>query len=158
MNTEHKQKIEELLQPLLENDKFFVVDIKVSLSRVNSKVTVLIDSDEGIGIDECTDISRKLGKELDEVMPDKYTLEVSSPGVDFPLKSERMYRKNIGRNLKVKLTDGKEITGRLEGLANQEITLIEDKKRTGKAKNDPIEPIIISLENIKEAQVIISFK
>lgn len=158
MNTEHKQKIEELLQPLLENDKFFVVDIKVSLSRVNSKVTVLIDSDEGIGIDECTDISRKLGKELDEIMPDKYTLEVSSPGVDFPLKSERMYRKNIGRNLKVKLTDGKEITGKLEGLANQEITLIEDKKRTGKAKNDPIEPIIISLENIKEAQVIISFK
>lgn len=157
MNMEHKQKIEEILEPLL-GDKFFVVDIKVSLSRLNSKVTVLIDSDEGIGIDECTEISRKLGKELDEIMPDKYTLEVSSPGIDFPLKSERMYRKNIGRSLKVKLTDGKEITGKLEGLANQEITLIEEKKRTGKAKNDPIEPIIISLENIKEAQVIISFK
>lgn len=158
MNTEHRQKIEELLQPLLEDDKYFVVDIKVSLSRLNSKVTVLVDSDEGIGIDKCTEISRNLGKELDEIMPDKYTLEVSSPGVDFPLKSERMYRKNIGRSLKVVLTDGKEITGKLEGLANQEITLIEDKKRTGKAKNDPIVPIIISLENIKEAQVIISFK
>lgn len=158
MNTEHRQKIEELLQPLLEDDKYFVVDIKVSLSRLNSKVTVLVDSDEGIGIDKCTEISRNLGKELDEMMPDKYTLEVSSPGVDFPLKSERMYRKNIGRSLKVVLTDGKEITGKLEGLANHEITLIEDKKRTGKAKNDPIVPIIISLENIKEAQVIISFK
>ncbi|RYU91794.1 ribosome maturation factor RimP [Emticicia agri] len=158
MNTEHRQKIEELLEPLLENDKFFVVDIKVSLSRLNSKVTVLLDSDAGIGIDECSEISRKLGKELDEIMPDKYTLEVSSPGIDFPLKSERMYRKNIGRNLKVVLNDGKEVKGKLEGLANQEITLIEDKKRTGKAKNEPIEPIIISLENIKEAQVIISFK
>lgn len=158
MNIEHKQKIEELLQPLLEDGKYFVADIKVSLSRLNSKVTVLIDTDEGIGIDECTDISRKLGKELDEIMPDKYTLEVSSPGIDFPLKSERMYRKNIGRSLKVVLKDGSEIKGKLEGLANQEITLIEDKKRTGKAKNDPIEPINISLENIKEAQVIISFK
>jgi len=158
MNTDQKQKIEELLQPLLENDKYFIADVKVSLSRVNSKVTVLLDSDEGITIDECTEISRKLGKELDEIMPDKYTLEVSSPGIDFPLKSERMYRKNIGRNLKVILKDGKEVKGKLEGLANQEITLIEDKKRTGKAKNEPIEPINISLENIKEAQVIISFK
>lgn len=158
MNIEHKQKIEELLEPLLEDGKYFIADIKVSLSRLNSKVTVLIDTDEGIGIDECTEISRKLGKELDEIMPDKYTLEVSSPGTDFPLKSERMYRKNIGRSLKVVLKDGSEIKGKLEGLANQEITLIEDKKRTGKAKNEPIEPINIPLENIKEAQVIISFK
>jgi len=158
MSTDIKQKIEEFLQPLLENDKFFVVDIKVSLSRLNSKVTVLLDSDEGIMIDQCTEISRKLGKELDELMPDKYTLEVSSPGIDFPLKSERMYRKNIGRTLKVVLTDGQEIKGKLEGLSNQQITLIEEKKRTGKAKNVPIEPINVSFENIKEAQVVISFK
>ena len=158
MSTDIKQKIEEFLQPLLEDDKFFIVDIKVSLSRLNSKVTVLLDSDEGIMIDECTQISRNLGKELDNLMPDKYTLEVSSPGIDFPLRSERMYRKNIGRVLKVVLNDGQELNGKLEGLANQQITLIEEKKRTGKAKNEPVEPINISLENIKEAQVIISFK
>ncbi|PLK42281.1 MULTISPECIES: ribosome maturation factor RimP [Emticicia] len=158
MSTDYKQKIEELLQPLLENDKFFVVDIKVSMSRINSKVTVLLDSDEGIMIDQCSEISRKLGKDLDEIMPDKYTLEVSSPGIDFPLKSERMYLKNVGRTLKVVLNDGKEMKGKLEGLANREITIIEDKKRTGKAKNEPVEPVIISLDNIKEAQVVISFK
>lgn len=158
MSTDIKQKIEEFLQPLLEDDKFFIVDIKVSLSRLNSKVTVLLDSDEGIMIDECTQISRNLGKELDNLMPDKYTLEVSSPGIDFPLRSERMYRKNIGRVLKVVLNDGQELNGKLEGLANQQITLIEEKKRTGKAKNEPVEPVNISLENIKEAQVIISFK
>lgn len=158
MSTDIKQKIEEFLQPLLEDDKFFIVDIKVSLSRLNSKVTVLLDSDEGIMIDECTQISRNLGKELDNLMPDKYTLEVSSPGIDFPLRSERMYRKNIGRVLKVVLNDGRELNGKLEGLANQQITLVEEKKRTGKAKNEPVEPINVSLENIKEAQVIISFK
>ena len=158
MNIETKQKIEEFLQPLLENDKYFVVDIKVSLSRLNSKVTVLVDSDEGIRIDECTEISRKLGKELDEIMPEKYTLEVSSPGIDTPLKSERMYRKNIGRDLKVVLKEGKELKGKLEDLTAEGIVLIEDKKRTGKAKNDPIIPLNISFEEIKEAQVIISFK
>ena len=154
-NTEVKQKIEQLLEPLLENDKFFIVDIKVSLSKVHSKVTILLDSDEGIKIDECTAISRQLGTDIDEMMPEKYTLEVSSPGVDFPLKSERMYRKNIGRNLKVVFKDGKEVRGSLEAVDLTQITLIEDKKRK---KNEEIIPIQIPFDNIKESQVIISFK
>ncbi len=154
-NTEVKQKIEQLLEPLLENDKFFIVDIKVSLSKVHSKVTILLDSDEGIKIDECTAISRQLGTDIDEMMPEKYTLEVSSPGVDFPLKSERMYRKNIGRNLKVVFKDGKEVKGSLEAVDLAQITLIEDKKRK---KNEEIIPIQIPFDNIKESQVIISFK
>lgn len=154
-NTEVKQKIEQLLEPLLENDKFFVVDIKISLSKVHSKVTILLDSDEGIKIDECTAISRQLGTDIDEMMPEKYTLEVSSPGVDFPLKSERMYRKNIGRSLKVIQKDGTELKGSLEAVEAEQITIIEEKKRK---KNEEIVPLIIPLSNIKESEVIISFK
>jgi ribosome maturation factor RimP len=155
MNTEVKQKIEQLLEPLLENDKFFVVDIKVSLSKLNSKVTILLDSDEGIKIDECRAISRQLGEDLDAIMPEKYTLEVSSPGVDVLLKTERMYRKNIGRSLKVTLKDGNEIKGLLESLDSQFISIVEEKKRK---KNEEITPVLIPFENIKESQVIISFK
>jgi ribosome maturation factor RimP len=155
MNTEVKQKIEQLLEPLLENDKFFVVDIKVSLSKLNSKVTILLDSDEGIKIDECRAISRQLGEDLDTIMPEKYTLEVSSPGVDVLLKTERMYRKNIGRSLKVTLKDGNEIKGLLESLDSQFISIVEEKKRK---KNEEITPVLIPFENIKESQVIISFK
>jgi ribosome maturation factor RimP len=154
-NTEVKQKIDRLLEPLLENDKFFVVDIKVSLSKVYSKVTILLDSDEGIKIDECTAISRQLGTDIDEMMPEKYTLEVSSPGVDYPLKSERMYRKNIGRNLKVIQNDGSEIKGILESIDAEQITIIEDKKRK---KSEAIVPVSIRLINIKESEVIVSFK
>ncbi|MFY7909461.1 MAG: ribosome maturation factor RimP [Emticicia sp.] len=154
-NTEVKQKVEQLLEPLLENDKFFIVDIKVSLSKVHSKVTILLDSDEGIKIDECTAISRQLGTDIDEMMPEKYTLEVSSPGVDFPLKSERMYRKNIGRSLKVIQNDGTEIKGVLEAVEAEQITIIEDKKRK---KNEEIVPLVISFANIKQSEVIISFK
>jgi len=154
-NTEVKQKIEQLLEPLLENDNFFIVDIKVSLSKVHSKVTILLDSDEGIKIDECTAISRQLGTEIDEIMPEKYTLEVSSPGVDFPLKSERMYRKNIGRTLKVIQKDGSEIKGSLESVEVEHITIFEDKKRK---KNEEPVPFLIQFINIKESQVIVSFK
>jgi ribosome maturation factor RimP len=154
-NTEVKQKIEQLLEPLLENDKFFIVDIKVSLSKVHSKVTILLDSDEGIKIDECTAISRQLGTDIDEMMPEKYTLEVSSPGVDFPLKSERMYRKNIGRSLKVIQNDGSEIKGILEAVEAEQITIIEEKKRK---KNEEVVPMAIPFGNIKQSEVIISFK
>lgn len=154
-NTEVKQKIDLLLAPLLENDKFFVIDIKVSLSKVHSKVTILLDSDEGIKIDECTAISRQLGTDIDEMMPEKYTLEVSSPGVDYPLKSERMYRKNIGRNLKVIQNDGSEIKGILESVDAEQITIIEDKKRK---KSEAIVPVLILFINIKESEVIVSFK
>ena len=154
-NIEVKQKIDLLLAPLLENDKFFVVDIKVSLSKVHSKVTILLDSDEGIKIDECTAISRQLGTDIDEMMPEKYTLEVSSPGVDYPLKSERMYRKNIGRNLKVIQNDGSEIKGILESVDAEQITIIEDKKRK---KSEAIVPVLIRFINIKESEVIVSFK
>lgn len=153
--TEVKQKIEQLLEPLLENDSFFVVDIKISLSKVHSKVTILLDSDEGIKIDECTAISRQLGTEIDEIMPEKYTLEVSSPGVDFPLKSERMYRKNIGRTLKVIQKDGSEIKGSLESVEAENITIIEDKKRK---KDEEVIPVLIQFINIKESEVIVSFK
>jgi ribosome maturation factor RimP len=155
MNTSEKQKIEQLLQPLLENDKFFVVDIKVSMSRLNSKVTILLDSDEGIKIDECRAISRQLGESLDEIMPENYTLEVSSPGVDVLLKSERMYRKNIGRSLQITLKDGTIIKGKLEIVDSQQITIVEEKKRK---KTEEILPMHIAFENIKESQVIISFK
>ncbi len=155
MNTSEKQKIEQLLQPLLENDKFFVVDIKVSMSRLNSKVTILLDSDEGIKIDECRAISRQLGESLDEIMPENYTLEVSSPGVDVLLKTERMYRKNIGRSLQITLIDGAIVKGKLEDVDNQQVTIIEEKKRK---KTEEIIPMTIAFEKIKESQVIISFK
>jgi ribosome maturation factor RimP len=150
-----KDQIESALQQYLQNGKYFVVDVKVSLSKVQSKVLILIDSDEGITIDECGEISHEIGKDLDEIMTEKYRLEVSSPGVDFPLKFDRQYRKNVGRNLKVIFTDGQTKTGKLESVDNQQITLLEDRKLK---KGEVNKPIVIQFSEIKQAQVLISFK
>ncbi len=155
MSVELKTKIEQLLEPLLEDGKFFIVEIKVSVSKVHSKVSILLDSDEGIKIDECSAISRAIGQELDELMPEKYTLEVSSPGVGYPLKSERMFQKNVGRQLQLKLNQGGELKGELTEVSGEGIQIIEIKKRK---KNEEIIPVALSYNDIKEAIVMVSFK
>jgi ribosome maturation factor RimP len=75
--------------------------------------------------------------------------------VDVLLKSERMYRKNVGRDLKVTLKDATIVKGQLQSVEPSQITIIEDKKRK---KGEEIVPLTISFDNIKESQVIISFK
>ena len=76
---------------------------------------ILLDSDEGITIQECADISRSLDQELEavETPETNYALEVSSPGLDQPLRLPRQYQKNVGRDLKVTLETGQALTGTL---------------------------------------------
>jgi ribosome maturation factor RimP len=140
----------------LEDDKFFVVDLQVSPSKSNHKVIVLIDSDAGISIDECAIISRKLDDEIFKLglIPDAYRLEVSSPGVDFPLTFARQYQKNIGRTLKVILTDGTEKLGELVEATAERFTIrTKAKKKSEAAIDDSIE-----YAAVKKSQVQISFR
>ena len=129
-----KEQIIGLLAPLLEDDKYFIVEIQVSPSKIRQKVTVLIDSDEGISIDECAEISRKLGDLIEEqgILPNAYTLEVSSPGVDYPLAMPRQFRKNLGRTLKVILPEGIEKKGQLLSASEEGFVLLEELKKKKK--------------------------
>lgn len=167
-----KTRITELLQPYLDNDRFYIVDVQV-VGRQGGriKVTVLLDSDAGITIDECADISRRLGTQLDELNffgEAPFTLEVSSPGVDYPLTFPRQYVRNVGRQLLVTMTDGRTHRGKLESVAGDHIILdIEpEKKSKSKKKKEadlPVEapavgPTPISFGQITKANVEISFK
>ncbi len=60
-----KEQIESLLLPYLEEGKYFLVDIQIKASRTSQKIMILLDSDEGITIQECADISRSLGEDLE---------------------------------------------------------------------------------------------
>ncbi|MCY7350455.1 MAG: ribosome maturation factor RimP [Cytophagaceae bacterium] len=156
---ELKAKIEELLEPLLGNGKYFVHDLQVGNSRVTTKVTVLLDSDTGITIGECAEISRRLGRQLEElnVIENAYTLEVSSPGVDFPLTQPRQYLRQIGRTLKVFLRDDSTRTGRLEAVGEASLSLLEESLR-GKQKVLASEPTELFFKDIDHSQVLVSFK
>ena len=152
-----KQKIEQVLTDILD-EHLFVVEINFQDRKPSSKLTILLDGDEGVSIDACAEISRKLGGLIEEnsLIESAYTLEVSSPGVDRPLELKRQYLKNIGRKLKLVLNDGSLETGTLENVAESTITI--KKEPESKKKNIETEAKVIALQDINKANVLISFK
>jgi ribosome maturation factor RimP len=117
------EKIHSLVEPLLEGTDVFIVSITVK--PVNN-FKVFLDADEGLSIDKCTMVNRKLYHAIEEgeLFPDgDFSLEVSSPGVDEPLLQMRQYRKNIGRKVTVTDKEGLEKTGTLKEVTDEEITL-----------------------------------
>ena len=146
------------------NPEIFVVDIELHRSKT-SILRILIDTDEGINIDECKAVSRNISRWLEEepeVLNFRYHLEVGSPGVGRPLKILRQYHQNVGRSLKVKLLeDYKEVKGELIEVRESSIVLNPDtpkKKSKGSASEGDQGPMEIQFEEIKEAKVLVSFK
>jgi ribosome maturation factor RimP len=153
-----KKYIEDLVEGYLaDKPDLFLVDVVVSGSNKKNKVLVLIDGDNGVSIDQCALLSRKLSAELEEkdIMVGAYRLEVSSPGVEFPLKFKRQYPKHIGRKVKVNLQDGSEKTGKLLELGDEAIKLEEEIKEGKKARWQEVE---IKHDDIKNMIVLVSFK
>jgi ribosome maturation factor RimP len=148
-------EIQRITEGYLPNDAYFVVDVKLTGKRGHEKVVILVDGDEGISVDICADISRAVSEELEllNMFEESYTLEVSSPGLDFPLTSERQYNKNIGRQLKIDLLSGETVKGDLTGTDNSGITL---KINKGKKKED--EDLFIPFTDIKSSKVLVAFK
>ncbi len=149
------EQIREIAESLIEDETMFVVDVKFKPSNLRQKVTLLLDTDAGISIDECGELSRKLGKILDEKIENAYTLEVSSPGIDTPLKLARQYPRNLGKMLRVIRTDGTEVSGILESADPAGCVLQPEKKKKEKVKPEPVK---ISFDDIKEAKVLVMFK
>ena len=157
----NKETIIDLLQPYLEDDRIFIVEVKTTEGKTRQNITILLDTDEGIKIEECASISRRFAHfvETNELVADAYNLEVSSPGIDQPLTLKRQYVKNVGRNLKVNLTEGGEKVGTLENVTDEGIVLKEEVKKTRSKKVvEPVPDILIPFEIIQQAKVQISFK
>ena len=154
MNIEKRVK-ELVVEKIADKPNLFLVDVKM---HSNGKLMILVDGDNGIGIDDCVAISRHVGFHLEEenVVETAYNLEVSSPGVDFPLTLPRQYLKNIGRSLAIKMNDGTKREGKLSGITEDAITIEETIKVKGK-KAEQVEAVI-PLNQITETKVLISFK
>jgi ribosome maturation factor RimP len=151
-------RVKELLNAYLENGKFFVVDLSISNSKRNPTLLLLLDSDEGITIDECAKISRKLGNDIEaeNIFETPFVLEVSSPGVDTPLINARQYAKNVGRTIKFTKIDGEKIVGELKSFTENGVVILEEVLK-GKLKVKKKEDTELNFDQIKSAQVQISF-
>ena len=118
-----------------------------------------MDGDNGIGIADCAAVSRTVGFHLEEenVIEQAYHLEVSSPGLDYPLSTPRQYQKNVGRSLSVKLAEEpSKREGKLLEVQEEGILIEESIKEKG--KKAVLEQNFIPFDQITETKVLISFK
>ena len=152
-----KEKVSQLLhQALEENKELFLIDFTINESH---KIEVILDGDNGVLLQDCINISRAIEHNLDREEHD-FSLEVASAGVSRPLKLIRQYKKNIGRTLKVKTTNGVEIEAQLQLVDEEKITLswkTREAKTVGKGKETVQKTQEIPYNQIKEAIVIIKF-
>ena len=125
----YESRVEAFLLPLLEENKFELVDVEYVKEAGSWYLRAYIDKEGGIAVDDCELISRRLGDWLDEkdFIDESYILEVSSPGLGRPLKKEKDFARSIGKDVDVRLyrqRDGqKEFTGRLSSYDGDTVTL-----------------------------------
>jgi ribosome maturation factor RimP len=122
------QVIENMIQELLANDPaYFLVELRI---KPINNIKVYLDGDNGIALEKCIVYNRALYKKIEEaaLFPNgDFSLEVSSPGVDEPLKLLRQYKKNIGRPVEVLLKDGVKVTGKMVSVEEDSLQVEEIK-------------------------------
>ena len=149
-------EIKKLAESFLKDESHFVVDVITSFRSNPKKLLVILDGDKGINIDDCAEVSREVSAALDSsnLIDGAFLLEVSTPGLDQPLKTKRQYVKNVGRNVKVKLRD-KTVEGKLTAVRDNGIEVVQ---QTGSGKKKEEKAVEIPLEEIDKTFVLVSFK
>lgn len=143
-----------MTQLLVEDPGYFLVEVKINPTN---NIKVFLDADTGVSIDKCVKYNRALYKLVEEsgIFPDgNFSLEVSSPGLDEPLKLIRQYIKNTGRNVEVLLQDGSKVEGKLMAVTDAAIQVEEVK---GKNKKQEVLEHTIRIDNIKTTKIQIQF-
>lgn len=146
--------IDVINQLLNEEPEYFLVDC--SIQPVND-IKIFIDGDNGVSINKCAQWNRIIYKKIEEnnwFTDGNFSLEISSPGIDRPLKLDRQYRKNIGKLVEVIEKTGQKTEGFLENVSDTTITL---KVQEGKGKKAIQKNIDIAFNNIKTTTVQIIF-
>jgi len=132
----------------------FVVEV---LIKPTNNIKIYIDGDQGVSVDKLVSYNRKLYRQLEEegLFPNgDFSLELSSPGLDEPLKLHRQYVKNIGRPVEVTLVDGAKKEGVLQVVGDTQIELTETK---GKGKKMETHTHVIAFSEIKATKIQIKF-
>jgi ribosome maturation factor RimP len=156
-----KEKISKLVEEFLGESETFPVEVNV---RTGNRIQVFLDSKTGVNIDLCAGLSRFIEGQFDRELED-FELEVSSAGLDYPLRIPKQFAKNEGRELDVVLLGGEKFRGRLIQSNDENFTIEFEKlvkgidPETGKRKkNKEISTRCFQYNEIKSARLVISFK
>ena len=149
-----KEKIQILVEEVL-SDELFIVDITVGDGNF---ISVSVDSNTGISVGECVQISRHIESSLDREVED-FSLEVTSPGLSLPFKVLRQYLKNIGREVEIVTTTGEKQKGILKSANSEGFELeISAKEKIDGAKVAVTKVLVYTFDQIKTVKIVISFK
>jgi len=150
-----KNIIIKLLEQKLEGTDVFPVEVIV---KPNNSIRVFLDSDSAVTLKHCAEINKFIEANLDREKED-FELEVSSAGLDQPLRMIRQYKNNIGKQINIITNDGRLLTGSLHAVNSETIDVAivdEDKKTKNKSKIE-ISIIQVLFSDIKKAKRIVSF-
>ena len=148
-----KDQISELVTPALSQAGYFLEDINIVTPGQHRIVTVIVDGESALNLDQVTVASKLVSELLDEATfmgETPFTLEVTSPGIDRPLTLPRHFAKNVSRLLKVVKSDGEVVTGRIASSTDSEVTLTVAEKKT-------TTDVVVAIADIKRATVEIEF-
>lgn len=126
MSTTQSERLRELLAPLVSARELDLEEVEVTPAGKRRVLRVVVDSDEGVQLDECAELSREVSEKLDETDAmggAPYVLEVTSPGADRPLTLHRHYVRATGRLIKVRLTEGGELVARITAVDDEGLDL-----------------------------------
>ena len=146
-----KKNIVRISNEIAEKLNFFVIDITFRGDNRKKIIEVFVDAEKNIDADNLAEISREINSIIEDqdIIQQAYRLDVSTPGVDRPLKFLKQFPKHINRNFEVTYKTEDEtrtITGKLLSVEREELTFLSDKKE-----------VLIEFKNITTAKVIISF-
>ncbi|OBI80949.1 ribosome maturation factor RimP [Mycobacterium sp. E740] len=149
-----QKEVIELLDDEFARAGYEIEDVTVDAAARPPRITVVADGDDGLDLDSIAELSRAASALLDEADArwTPYVLEVTSPGVDRPLTSEKHYRRALGRKIELTLSDGTQLTGRLGETVNGVVRLVV---REGRQANFSVREL--PLEGIAKAVVQVEF-
>ncbi|MFI6103934.1 ribosome maturation factor RimP [Streptomyces sp. NPDC051310] len=144
MSTTQSERLRGLLEPLVSAKGLDLEEIEVSRAGRRRMLRIVVDSDEGVELDACAELSRTVSDTLDEtdaMGDEEYVLEVSSPGADRPLTEHRHYVRATGRLVRLQLREAGELVARIlsvddEGL-DLEVPGVKGRKPTTRRAEFP---------------------
>lgn len=154
---EFRVRVEKLVNDFLKTrEDLYLVDLKIS---TGNDVVVILDGDKSLSLQDCLDASRAIEFNLDREECD-FSLQVMSPGLSEPLLFPRQYKKNLGRELEITLSNDEKIEGELVKVDEEKISIMMRYRRpklVGKGKENVEEEREIFYTDIKKALVVIKF-
>jgi ribosome maturation factor RimP len=146
-----KENIVRISDEIAQKLGFFLVDVVFRGDQRNRIVEVYVDGENNVSADNLAEISREINKTIEEqdLIKESYRLDVSTPGVDRPLKYIKQFPKHLNRKIEItyKAEEGlKTLTGKLVGIKGEELTFLSEKNN-----------LIVEYKNITKAKVLISF-